>query len=213
MLAIIDFKAGNLTSVNMALQSLGVDGIITSDPDVVRRADRVIFPGVGAAGSAMFNLKRFHLDEALYEVVKRGVPLLGICVGMQVLLDDSEEDNNTKTLGIISGRTVRFQPDNRYVKIPQIGWNSVNWESRNSQNNRDKNYFKNIESGSDFYFVHSYYPIPKNQDDILATTEYANVNFASIIKHGNIIATQFHPEKSGRFGLQFLENFCKNSEF
>jgi glutamine amidotransferase len=211
MLAIIDYKAGNLTSVKLAMETIGVEGVITSDPEVVRNADRVIFPGVGAAGATMLNLKQLRLDEALYDVAQRGIPLLGICVGMQVLLDYSEENNNTKTLGIIPGKTLRFKPDNHYTKIPQIGWNSVilnpNINSDNHDNN-DKKYFENIKSGSDFYFVHSYYPVPKNPENILATTEYANVNFASIIRHKNIIATQFHPEKSGQLGLKFLENFC-----
>ncbi|MDR1480241.1 MAG: imidazole glycerol phosphate synthase subunit HisH [Planctomycetaceae bacterium] len=208
MLAIVDFKAGNLTSVKLALATIGVEGVITSDADVVRKADRVIFPGVGVAGATMLNLKKLRLDEAILDIVKRGVPLLGICVGMQVLLDYSEESNNTQTLGIIAGQTVRFKPDNRYTKIPQIGWNSVDWKNIN-QNNTDKKYFNNIASGSDFYFVHSYYPVPKNPDNILATTEYANVNFASVIRHENVIATQFHPEKSGAVGLKFLENFCQ----
>ncbi|MDR2641808.1 MAG: imidazole glycerol phosphate synthase subunit HisH [Planctomycetaceae bacterium] len=211
MLAIIDYKAGNLTSVKLAIETIGVEGIITSDPDVVRKADRVIFPGVGAAGAAMLNLKQLRLVEALYDVVQREIPLLGICIGMQVLLDYSEENDNTPTLGIIPGQTVRFQPDDHYTKVPQIGWNSVNWKSNvntGNRNNLDKKYFEDIESGSDFYFVHSYYPVPKNPENILATTEYANVNFASIIRHKNIIATQFHPEKSGHIGLKFLENFC-----
>ncbi|MDR2345224.1 MAG: imidazole glycerol phosphate synthase subunit HisH [Planctomycetaceae bacterium] len=208
MIAIIDFKAGNLTSVKLAMKTFGIDGIITSDPDVVRKSDRVIFPGVGAAGAAMFNLKRFHLDEVLHEIVQRGTPLLGICVGMQVLLDYSEENNQTKTLGIIPGQTVRFKPDDHYTKIPQIGWNSVHYDSYLNKNNSDKDYFNGIKSGSDFYFVHSYYPVPQNPNDILAVTQYANINFASIIRKDNVIATQFHPEKSGHIGLKFLENFC-----
>jgi glutamine amidotransferase len=206
MLAIIDFKAGNMTSVKLAMSTIGVEGIITSDSEVVRNADRVIFPGVGAAGAAMFNLKQLHLDDAIYDIVQRGIPLLGICLGMQILLDYSEE-NDTQTLGIIPGQTVRFKPDNHYTKIPQIGWNSADWTNIDP-NDSDKKYFNNIKSGSDFYFVHSYYPVPKNPENILATTEYANVNFASVIRYKNIIATQFHPEKSGHAGLKFLENFC-----
>ncbi|MDR1291753.1 MAG: imidazole glycerol phosphate synthase subunit HisH [Planctomycetaceae bacterium] len=208
MLAIIDFKAGNLTSVKLAMSTIGVEGVITSDPEVVRNADRVIFPGVGAAGAAMLNIKRLHLDDAIHDIVQRGIPLLGICIGMHVLLDYSEE-NDTQTLGIIPGQTVRFKPDNHYTKIPQIGWNSADWTNIDS-NDPDKKYFNNIKSGSDFYFVHSYYPVPKNSENILATTEYANINFASIIRYKNIIATQFHPEKSGHAGLKFLENFCSS---
>jgi glutamine amidotransferase len=208
MLAIIDFKAGNLTSVKLAMETIGVEAIITSDPEIVRKADRVIFPGVGAAGATMLNIKKLHLDEVLYEIVDKGIPLLGICVGMQVLLDYSEENNNTQTLGIIPGKTVKFKPNNRYVKIPQIGWNSINWNEKNIVE-QNKKYINNIDSGNDFYFVHSYYPTPKNQENILATTDYADVTFASIITHKNIIATQFHPEKSGKIGLKFLEIFCK----
>ncbi|MDR0391766.1 MAG: imidazole glycerol phosphate synthase subunit HisH [Planctomycetaceae bacterium] len=211
MIAIIDFNAGNLTSVKLAMDAIGVEGIITSDPNVVRNADRVIFPGVGAAGSAMLNLKKLQLDIALRDIVKRGTPLLGICVGMQTLLDYSEE-NDTQTLGLIAGKTVRFKTNNHYTKIPQIGWNSINWNTNfnnNDQNNQSKKYIENIKSGSDFYFVHSYYTIPQNPENTLATTEYANIKFTSIIKHKNIIATQFHPEKSGKLGLKFLEIFCK----
>ncbi|MDR1053299.1 MAG: imidazole glycerol phosphate synthase subunit HisH [Planctomycetaceae bacterium] len=206
MLAIIDYKAGNLTSVKLAMSTIGVEGVITSDPEVVRKADRVIFCGVGAAGAAMLTLKQSHLDDAIYDIVQRGIPLLGICLGMQILLDYSEE-NDTQTLGIIPGQTVRFQPDNHYTKIPQIGWNSADWTNIDP-NDPDKKYFDNIKSGSEFYFVHSYYPVPKNSENILATTEYANVNFASVIRYKNVIATQFHPEKSGHVGLKFLENFC-----
>jgi glutamine amidotransferase len=226
MIAIIDFKAGNLTSVKLAMKTIGVDSIITSDPEVVRKSERVIFPGVGAAGAAMHNLTKLGLDIVLCEVAERGTPLLGICVGMQVMLDYSEEDNGTKTLGLIKGQTIKFQPKNHYTKVPQIGWNSVNWntnpnidfgaESKTNSSGRDfldkkfdAGFFAGLQSGSDFYFVHSYYPVPQNPENILATTEYAGVNFASIIQHKNIIATQFHPEKSGRIGLQFLANFCK----
>ncbi|MDR0705743.1 MAG: imidazole glycerol phosphate synthase subunit HisH [Planctomycetaceae bacterium] len=205
MLAIIDFKAGNLTSVKLALDAIGVTGTITSDPKTVAIAERVIFPGVGAAGAAMQNLRNFGLDDALRDIARRGVPLLGICVGMQVLLDFSEEDGGTEMLGLIHGRVVRFSPTNFWDKVPQIGWNSVCW----SLENADSVFLQNITNSSDFYFVHSYYPVPVQSSHILAQTNYAGVTFASILQYENIIATQFHPEKSGKIGLQFLENFVK----
>jgi glutamine amidotransferase len=201
--AIIDYKAGNLTSVQLALETIGVTGTITSDPKTVSKAERVIFPGVGAAGAAMQNLRNFGLDDALRDVVRRGVPLLGICVGMQVLLDFSEEDGGTEMLGLIPGRVVRFSPTNFWDKVPQIGWNSVCWLPENAESF----FFREITNQSDFYFVHSYYPVPDNPSHILAHTDYADTTFASILRHENTIATQFHPEKSGKIGLQLLKNF------
>lgn len=204
MLAIVDYKAGNLTSVRLALESIGAEATITSDPDVVARADRVIFPGVGAAGSAMQNLKNFGLDDALRTVVGRGVPLLGICVGMQVLLDFSEEDGGTEMLGFIPGRVLRFRPTERWTKVPQIGWNNVRFASKDAAR---LPIFRDIADGDDFYFVHSFYPAPQNEEHVLARAEYAETVFSSVIRHENILATQFHPEKSGRVGLKLLENF------
>ena len=204
MLAIVDFKAGNLTSVQLALQTIGVAGVITSDPQVVSAAERVIFPGVGAAGAAMENLRRLGLDEALHDVVRKGKPLLGICVGMQVLLDFSEENGGTNTLGFVPGKVVRFQPTCHRDKVPQIGWNSVSW-SKESSNHP---FLKGIVNGSDFYFVHSFYSVPNDPKWTLAKTEYAGVTFASVLHCENVIAVQFHPEKSGENGLTLLANFC-----
>jgi glutamine amidotransferase len=204
MLAIVDYKAGNLTSVKLALETIGVTGTITSDPDLVASSDRIIFPGVGAAGSAMENLRRFGLDRALRDAVQKGTPLLGICVGMQVLLDFSEEDGGTEMLGFVPGQVIRFQPADRWDKVPQIGWNSVSWSDKDT----NEPFFKGIDNGSDFYFVHSFYPVPKNREHVLATTEYAGTAFTSVLRYNNMIATQFHPEKSGKTGLTLLANFC-----
>ena len=205
MLAIVDYKAGNLTSVKLALETVGAEGTITSDPDTVASADRIIFPGVGAAGSAIKTLKTLGLDEALRDAVRRGTPLLGICVGMQVLLDFSEEDGGTEMLGFIPGRVIRFRPTDRWDKVPQIGWNSVRWTPENIGHP----FFKDIDNGTDFYFVHSFYPVPRHPKHILAETDYAGSSFASVLRHENILATQFHPEKSGRLGLQLLTNFVE----
>ena len=204
MIAIVDFKAGNLTSVQLALKTIGVSGVITSDSQVVASADRIIFPGVGAAGAAMESLRRLGLDEALRDAVKKGKPLLGICVGMQVLLDFSEEDGGTNTLGFIPGRVVKFQPTNRRDKVPQIGWNTVSWAAEEDNHP----FLKGVANNSDFYFVHSFYSAPNDPKLTLATTEYAGVTFASILHYANVTAVQFHPEKSGQNGLCLLANFC-----
>jgi glutamine amidotransferase len=202
MIAIVDYKAGNLTSVRLALEALNLKARITSDPDVVRQAERVIFPGVGAAGAAMQEVKRFGLQTALVEFFESGKPFLGICVGTQILLEFSEEDGGTPCLGLIPGQVKRFQPKSHYDKIPQIGWNAVHFT-------REHPVFEGIEDNSEFYFVHSYYPSPSDPQYSLGETEYADAMFSSILGRDNLIATQFHPERSGRIGLQLLNNFCK----
>lgn len=206
-LVIVDYGAGNLTSVKLALHTLGTEGIVTSDPRVVASADRIIFPGVGAAGAAMANLRRGGLDTALKDAVQAGTPLLGICVGMQVLLDFSEEDGGTEMLGIIPGSVVRFQPKDRWNKVPQIGWNAVTWNPENIRIQAVQSLLQNIPVGSDFYFVHSFYPMPKDRQCVLAETDYAGGTFASLLRYKNVAAAQFHPEKSGKLGLQLLANF------
>ena len=202
MIAIVDYKAGNLTSVRLALEALHVEAQITSDPDVVRRADRIIFPGVGAAGPAMEEVRRFGLQPALVEFSESGKPFLGICVGTQILLDSSEENGGTPCLGLIPGQVKRFRPKSHYDKIPQMGWNTVHFT-------RQHPIFEGIEDNSEFYFVHSYYPSPSNPEYSLGETEYADARFSSILGKDNLIATQFHPERSGRIGLKLLDNFCK----
>ena len=202
MIAIVDYKAGNLTSVQLAFQALGTDARVTSDPATILAADRVVFPGVGAAGAAMHNLSELRLISALKQVAASGTPFLGICLGTQILFDSSEEDGGTPTLGILPGRVPRFQPTNRWEKVPQIGWNQVAIA-------RPHPLLEGIADGSEFYFVHSYYPAPALSALVLGTTAYAGVTFASMVGRANVAATQFHPEKSGRIGLQLLSNFMR----
>jgi imidazole glycerol-phosphate synthase subunit HisH len=202
MIAIVDYKAGNLTSVRLALEAIRIDAEITNNPAVVAQADKVIFPGVGAAGAAMDEVKRLGLDSTLKEFFESGRPFLGICVGTQILLELSEEDGGTPCLGLIPGQVKRFQPTSHYDKIPQIGWNAVHFT-------RQHPVLDGIEEKSEFYFVHSYYPAPTYPEHRIGETEYADATFASILGRDNLIATQFHPERSGRIGLKLLENFCK----
>ena len=200
MIAIIDYKAGNLTSVKLAFDTLGVNVEVTNDRNKILRADRVVFPGVGAAGSAMKALNELKLVDVIKEVAGKGAPFLGICLGTQIILEHSQENNGVKCLGLIPGDVKRFRSVNRYNKIPQMGWNSVKFLKNHPL-------FEGIENNSEFYFVHSYYPAPADEKYTVAVTGYANVEFPSIIGNGNIIAVQFHPEKSGRVGLKLLENF------
>ncbi len=202
MVTIIDYKAGNLTSVKLALDQLGVAAQITSDPALISAAERIIFPGVGAAASAMATLDSLGIRDALHDVLKKGVPFLGICLGCQILLEESEEDGGVATLGLVPGKCVKFRPTSSLDKVPEMGWNQVAMASDFA-----KPFFKDIPDGSEFYFVHSYYPAPANECDVVARTEYAGVNFASMFGRDNLIACQFHPEKSGRIGLQLIKNF------
>lgn len=201
MIAIIDYRAGNLTSVKLALDAIGREAVITSDIDCILNAERVVFPGVGAAGAAMQNLQSLHLVETIRTVAKRGTPFLGICLGTQIILQHSEENGGVDTLGLIPGRVPRFSPTDRYDKVPHMGWNQVSLRI-------DHPVFNGIEPNCEFYFVHSYYPAPALLASIVATTTYAGVTFASALTQGSIVATQFHPEKSGKAGLQLLNNFC-----
>lgn len=200
MVAVIDYKAGNLTSVRLALEHIGSACKITSTASDVLAAERVIFPGVGAAGEAMRNLHELGLTEVIREVALSGKPFLGICLGTQIILDYSEEDGGTQCLGLIPGSVKRFVPSDPTCKIPHMGWNRVRIVKSHP-------IFEGIEDESEFYFVHSYYPEPADRSYIFGETDYAGANFASVIGCGNIIATQFHPERSGRIGLRMLANF------
>lgn len=202
MIAIIDYKAGNLTSVRLALEYLGAPCEITQQPETILAADRVIFPGVGAAGEAMKHLQALRLRETLQTVIARGTPFLGICLGTQVIFAFSEEDGGTPCLGLIPGAVRRFTPVDPRCKIPQMGWNTVEFV-------RPHPLFAGIEARSEFYFVHSYYPAPSDPGYIVGETSYADVRFASAVGQANLFATQFHPERSGRVGLKLLQNFSK----
>jgi glutamine amidotransferase len=197
---IIDFDAGNLRSVQRACAEVGLGAEISADPDQVRKAERVIFPGVGAAGSAMRSITRAGMDQALRDVIGAGVPVLGICLGLQISFDHSEEDDQ-KTLGLLPGRVRRFRFDRPELKIPHMGWNEVRVVKPHPV-------LAGIEPGDEFYFVHGYYPEPADPELVYALTEY-ETEFACAVGKGNYFATQFHPEKSGRVGLRLLAAFAE----
>jgi glutamine amidotransferase len=203
MIAIIDYNAGNITSVARALQNIGQDFMVTNETGKLDTASHVIFPGVGAAGEAMAYLREKKLDEWLKRWFATGKPLMGICLGTQIILDYSEE-NDTQCVGLVAGSTKRF-PDKlnsngQTLKIPHMGWNSVKLLCGHPV-------FENIPPKAEFYFVHSYYPSPADSGVILGTTDYG-ITFCSVLAKNNLVAMQFHPEKSGRPGLQILKNFC-----
>lgn len=196
MIAIIDYGVGNLKSVQKALTYLGIDSVITSDAETILKAEKVILPGVGAFGDAMKELKNSTLDKIVYQVVEKQTPLLGICVGMQLLFEGSEESPGVEGLGILQGAFKRFSRD---VITPHMGWNSLSFT-------RSSKLFNGVDEGADVYFVHSYYLDATTAESIVATTEYDGV-FGVAIEKDKIYATQFHPEKSGEVGLQILRNF------
>lgn len=199
-ICIVDYDAGNLRSVQRACAMAGMTAEICADPDRLRHAERVIFPGVGAAGSAMASLTARGLGEALLEVFNLGRPVLGICLGLQISLEYSEE-NDTATLGLIPGRVRRFRFDQADLKVPHMGWNEVKVIQPHPV-------LEGIEAGDEFYFVHGYYPDPQDKAHVFALTEYEQ-EFASAVGRDNYIATQFHPEKSGRVGLRLLQKFAE----
>ncbi|MCG9129929.1 imidazole glycerol phosphate synthase subunit HisH [Candidatus Poribacteria bacterium] len=199
MIAIIDYKAGNLTSVARALDILGYKNKITDDADTILNAERVIFPGVGAAKATMENLQNRSLDNILRKYYESGKPMLGICIGIQILFQHSEEEE-TECLGLFPGYVKKY-PNQKRLKVPQIGWNEVCQIQPHP-------IFKDVPNPAHFYFVNAYYPVPEMEETIIGKTTYG-LEFCSAIAHNNLIATQFHLEKSGRVGLKMLENFLK----
>ena len=198
MIAIIDYGAGNLRSVAKAVAKLGYQSEVTSDAQTVMIADIVILPGVGAAGDTMDSLQKLGMIEPIKQVIAQNRPFLGICLGLQVLLTTTEESGRYDCLNLISG-TVRLLPPD--LKVPEMGWNQVNQKMPHP-------IFEGIADGSNFYFVHSYYVDPTDKSVVAGETEYG-LDFCSMIIKDNMIATQFHPEKSGDTGLKLLGNFLK----
>lgn len=203
MVAIIDYDAGNIKSVEKALLYLGEEAVITRDRDTILGADRVILPGVGAFGDAMEKLRTYELDKVIQEVVAQNTPFLGICLGLQLLFESSEESEGVEGLGILKGKVVRL-PEESDLKIPHIGWNSLKYPNPGRL-------FTGIAEDSYVYFVHSYYLQAKEPSIVTATTEYGTLIHASV-EQGNVFACQFHPEKSSEVGMQILKNFLTISK-
>jgi glutamine amidotransferase len=199
-LTIVDYNGGNLRSVQRACQAVGIESDFTQDPEVVRRAERLIFPGVGNAQTAMETLLHLGLDQALREALARGTPVLGICVGAQLILDSSEE-SQIPCLGLLPGKTVRFRLADPSLKIPHIGWNEVKRANTHVL-------LENLKPGDEFYFVHSFFPKPEDSNAVFATADYGG-DFCCALGKDNLFATQFHPEKSGKLGLSLLERFSR----
>jgi glutamine amidotransferase len=200
MIAMIDYDAGNIKSVEKALQKLGAEVVITQDPEVILSAEKVILPGVGAFGDAMGNLKKYGLDTVIHQVVEKGTPFLGICLGLQLLFERSDETPGVEGLGILKGEILRI-PEKDDLKIPHMGWNSLHLQN-------EGRLFKGLPEQSYVYFVHSYYLKAAEPEIVKATTDYS-VNIHASVEKGNVFACQFHPEKSSDVGLQILKNFVE----
>ena len=198
MIAIIDYDAGNIKSVEKALLSMGETPVLTRDPEVILQSDHIILPGVGSFGDAMENLNKFGLIDVIHEAINRKIPFLGICLGLQLLFESSEETPGVAGLGILKGKIVRI-PEGPGLKIPHMGWNSLNVREGASL-------FKGLEKEPYVYFVHSYYLQAKDPKIVATTTEYGVTIHASVEKE-NVFACQFHPEKSSKTGLAILKNF------
>lgn len=199
MITVIDYGSGNLRSVEKGFLKAGFDVKVTNRPEDVRNAGAIVLPGVGAFRDCMQELTKLGLTDVIVEAINKGVPYLGICLGLQILFEESEEFGSTKGLGVLKGKVVRFRSDE--LKIPQMGWNQLNIK-------KNAALFNEIPDKSYFYFVHSYYVVPEDESIISTTTDYG-IEFTSSVCRDNIYAVQFHPEKSQALGLQMLRNFGK----
>ena len=202
MIAIIDYDAGNIRSVEKAMAKLGQEVWITRDRERIMNADKVILPGVGSFGDAMAHLREYNLVEVIKDVVAEKKPFLGICLGLQLLYESSEETPGVEVLGILKGKILKI-PEQKDLKIPHMGWNSLHLQN-------DGRLFRGIEQNPYVYFVHSYYLKAEEEKTVKATTEYS-VNIHASVEKDNVFACQFHPEKSGDLGLQILKNFAELS--
>ena len=200
MIAIIDYDAGNLKSVEKALTALGEKPVVSRDKELLLSADKVILPGVGSFGDAMEKLHQYGLVDVIHQVVSKGTPFLGICLGLQLFFESSEECQGVRGLSLLPGRIVRF-PDMPGLKVPHMGWNCLDIKP-------DARLFKGIDSGAYVYFVHSYYLEADRESDVAASSEYG-VKFGASVERGNLFACQFHPEKSSDSGLKILKNFIE----
>ena len=200
MIAIIDYDAGNIKSVEKALLLLGQEAVVTGDKDTILAADKVVLPGVGAFGDAMGNLRRTGLDNVIRKVAEKGTPFLGICLGLQLLFERSDEAPGVDGLGILKGEILRI-PDKEGLKIPHMGWNSLHLEN-------DGRLFRGVEEGAYVYFVHSYYLKAAEESIVKASSEYS-VHIHASVEKDNVFACQFHPEKSSDVGLSILKNFVE----
>lgn len=200
MIAVVDYDAGNIKSVEKALQYIGEKPVITREISQINKADKVIVPGVGAFEDAMGKMNRYHLTETLRKVAASGTPIMGICLGLQLFFERSDEsEHDVEGLGLLPGEIVRF-PEKEGYKIPHMGWNSL-------KINPSSRLLKGIPEDTYVYFVHSYYLQAEHEEDVAATTDYI-VNVHAAVEHDNVFATQFHPEKSGDVGLEILKNFA-----
>ncbi len=198
MITVVDYGMGNLRSVAKALEKVGFNVKVSSDPQDIKDAKGIVVPGVGAFGDAIHNLDRFGLLDEVVKAVKEGKPYLGICLGLQILFEYGYEFGEHEGLGLLKGKVIRFENKEGY-KVPHMGWNQV-WIKQK------EGLFSDIKEGEYFYFVHSFYAVPSEEKDIASITDYS-VNFCSAVQKDNIWAVQFHPEKSQKAGLKLLENF------
>lgn len=208
-IAIIDYEIGNVKSIINAFKKIGIEPILTNERETIINSDGLILPGVGAFSQGMKNLQKYCLPEIIYDFVNTKKPFMGICLGMQMLMEESEEFGLTKGLGLIEGKVIKLPVQNpNYEKLPHVSWNEISTKNISWENT----ILDDLEEYTDMYFVHSFVASPKNEENILSITEYSDYKFCSSVKKDNIYGCQFHPEKSGEQGLKIIQNFvnlCK----